>query len=237
MLDEIRVKKAAQHNLKSIDVTLPRNRLIVVTGTIGVMQGFQGILILTRGGPGYATMVPAMRMYDTVMPEGSGGVGSAPQMGFGSAIGVFLFIIIGAVTLLNLRLIRSVEPEVARRVGPLEVEETRPLDNARSIDAIARRLTELLDTGETRFVAAGGDRSDRIRRGGGFVKNLPDCLAHFLPPLRRPLLRPARLGAVGLVRDLCDAQNFAGRRHHRRARALRADINAKEDVICLHHGS
>jgi len=35
MLDEIRVKKAAQHNLKHIDVSLPRNRLIVVTGPSG----------------------------------------------------------------------------------------------------------------------------------------------------------------------------------------------------------
>jgi excinuclease ABC subunit A len=35
MLEEIRVKKAAQHNLKRIDVNLPRNRLIVVTGPSG----------------------------------------------------------------------------------------------------------------------------------------------------------------------------------------------------------
>ena len=35
MLDEIRVKRAAQHNLKRIDVALPRNRLIVVTGPSG----------------------------------------------------------------------------------------------------------------------------------------------------------------------------------------------------------
>jgi excinuclease ABC subunit A len=35
MLDEIVVKKAAQHNLKRIDVRLPRNRLIVVTGPSG----------------------------------------------------------------------------------------------------------------------------------------------------------------------------------------------------------
>ena len=35
MLDEIRVKKAAQHNLKRIDVSLPRNRLIVITGPSG----------------------------------------------------------------------------------------------------------------------------------------------------------------------------------------------------------
>jgi ABC-type sugar transport system permease subunit len=89
-------------------------RLIIVTGTIGVMQGFQNILVLTRGGPGYATMVPAMRMYDTALPDNSGGVGAAPQMGFGSAIGVFLFVVIMIITLINMRLVRSVEPEIAR---------------------------------------------------------------------------------------------------------------------------
>jgi len=35
MLEEIRVKKAAQHNLKRLDVDLPRNKLIVVTGPSG----------------------------------------------------------------------------------------------------------------------------------------------------------------------------------------------------------
>jgi len=34
-LTEIRVKKAAQHNLKRIDVNLPRNKLIVITGPSG----------------------------------------------------------------------------------------------------------------------------------------------------------------------------------------------------------
>jgi raffinose/stachyose/melibiose transport system permease protein len=89
-------------------------RLIAVITTIGVMQGFQNILVMTNGGPGYATMVPAMRMYDTVFPSGSGGVGSAPQMGFGAAIGVFLFVIIMIITVFNLRVIRTVEPEGIR---------------------------------------------------------------------------------------------------------------------------
>jgi excinuclease ABC subunit A len=35
MLEEIRVKKAAQHNLKRIDVELPRRKVIVVTGPSG----------------------------------------------------------------------------------------------------------------------------------------------------------------------------------------------------------
>ncbi len=89
-------------------------RLVVVTGTIGVMAGFQQILVMTGGGPGYATMVPAMRMFDTVMTLGSGGTETAPQMGFGSAIGVFLFLVIMVVTIFNLRVIRRVEPEIVR---------------------------------------------------------------------------------------------------------------------------
>jgi len=35
MLEEIRIKRAAQHNLKRIDLALPRNKLIVVTGPSG----------------------------------------------------------------------------------------------------------------------------------------------------------------------------------------------------------
>jgi ABC-type sugar transport system permease subunit len=87
-------------------------RLIVVTTAIGVMQGFQNILVMTAGGPGYATMVPAMRMYDTVMTSGSGGSGTAPQMGFGSAIGVSIFLVIMLVTVFNLRVLRRTDVEV-----------------------------------------------------------------------------------------------------------------------------
>jgi len=35
MIEKIRVKKAAQHNLKRIDINLPRNKLIVITGPSG----------------------------------------------------------------------------------------------------------------------------------------------------------------------------------------------------------
>lgn len=35
MLKEIRIKRASQHNLKNIDIQLPRNRLIVITGPSG----------------------------------------------------------------------------------------------------------------------------------------------------------------------------------------------------------
>ena len=35
MLEEIKIKKAAQHNLKDIDVNIPRNKLVVITGPSG----------------------------------------------------------------------------------------------------------------------------------------------------------------------------------------------------------
>ncbi len=95
-----------------LPMVMGQMRLIVVTTAIGVMQGFQNILVMTGGGPGYATMVPGMRMYDTVMTSGSGGTGTAPQMGFGSAIGVFIFFVIMIVTVFNLRVLRR-SPEVS----------------------------------------------------------------------------------------------------------------------------
>lgn len=80
-------------------------RLISVLTTIGVIQGFQNILVLTNGGPGYATMVPGLRLYHAAVP--SSHAAEAPQMGYGSAIGVILFLIILAVTIINLRVVRS----------------------------------------------------------------------------------------------------------------------------------
>jgi ABC-type sugar transport system permease subunit len=117
LLDAAKVDGASRWHLFwriELPMIVGQVRLITVTGAIGVMQGFQSILILTGGGPGYATMVPAMRMYDTVMVRGSGGVGTAPQMGFGSAIGVSLFLVIMVITVINLRVLRPAEPEVVR---------------------------------------------------------------------------------------------------------------------------
>jgi ABC-type sugar transport system permease subunit len=78
-------------------------RLIVVLTTIGVIQGFQSILVMTQGGPGYATMVPGLRLYQAAAFAQI----SAPQMGYASAIGVVLFAVIMAVTVLNMRVLRS----------------------------------------------------------------------------------------------------------------------------------
>lgn len=80
-------------------------KLIVVLTTIGVIQGFQNILVMTHGGPGYATMVPGLRLFYAAMPQSH--AAEAPQMGYGSAIGVVLFIVIMAITIVNMRVFRS----------------------------------------------------------------------------------------------------------------------------------
>ena len=86
-----------------------RARLAYLTVLSGaVFASLSGSSLANTGMMG-STMVPAMRMYDTVMTPGSGGVGSAPQMGFGSAIGVSLFLVIMVITVINLRVLRPVD--------------------------------------------------------------------------------------------------------------------------------
>jgi ABC-type sugar transport system permease subunit len=80
-------------------------KLIVVLTTIAVIQNFQSILVMTQGGPGYATLVPGLRLYIASFPTSH--AAEAPQMGYGSAIGVVLFVVIMAVTVLNMRIFRS----------------------------------------------------------------------------------------------------------------------------------
>jgi ABC-type sugar transport system permease subunit len=74
-------------------------KLQVILTFIGTIQGFQAPLIMTRGGPGYATMVPGLRMYEAAMVDF--------KLGYASSIGVILFIVIFTLTLINQRFIRG----------------------------------------------------------------------------------------------------------------------------------
>jgi len=75
-------------------------KLLVMLVFIGVLQDFQGILILTRGGPGYATIVPGLRMFTATLQQ---------QLGYASAIGMVLFIAIACLTFAGQRFIRGEE--------------------------------------------------------------------------------------------------------------------------------
>lgn len=74
-------------------------KLLVVLGVIGGLQGFQTQLLLSNGGPAYATMVPGMHMYQNAM--------SFDRMGYACAIGVVLFLVILLLTYINMRYLRS----------------------------------------------------------------------------------------------------------------------------------
>jgi ABC-type sugar transport system permease subunit len=76
-------------------------RVLAVLAIIGAAQGFESILILTRGGPGYTTMVPGYYMYENAF--------SFKKMGYACAIGLLLFLIMLAGTRFTLRFIRSTE--------------------------------------------------------------------------------------------------------------------------------
>ncbi|MEF2277411.1 sugar ABC transporter permease [Deinococcus sp. YIM 134068] len=78
-----------------IDLPLlrPQLGLIAVLAIIGNVQYFISPLVLTSGGPGYSTTVPALLMYFTATRDG--------EYGYGMAIAVLLLVVVVAMTLLS----------------------------------------------------------------------------------------------------------------------------------------
>jgi raffinose/stachyose/melibiose transport system permease protein len=76
-------------------------KLLMILVIIGGVQSFEGMLALTKGGPGFETMLPGLWMYLNAF--------SFQRMGYACAIGVFLFLLILGLTVLNMRYLRSTE--------------------------------------------------------------------------------------------------------------------------------
>jgi raffinose/stachyose/melibiose transport system permease protein len=85
----------------SIDIPLlfGQIKLLIIITTIFTVQNFSGMLVLTRGGPGYATMVPGLWMFQRAF--------QADRFGYASAIGLVMLIAMLALTYLNNRFIKS----------------------------------------------------------------------------------------------------------------------------------
>ncbi|MCK6576918.1 MAG: sugar ABC transporter permease [Anaerolineae bacterium] len=85
----------------SIELPLlrPQMRLLVLLTLIYWMRSFELPMIMTNGGPGFATMVPGLRMYYAINRDF--------DLGYGSAIGTILFLIVLVITLIQLRLTRT----------------------------------------------------------------------------------------------------------------------------------
>ncbi|MDI9547832.1 MAG: sugar ABC transporter permease [Chloroflexota bacterium] len=66
-----------------IPLVLGQVRFLTILSVIGSLTTFERVMILTRGGPGYATSVPGLRMYERAFVTG--------EFGYASAIGLLLF--------------------------------------------------------------------------------------------------------------------------------------------------
>ena len=89
------------HRMIHVDVPLimPQIQFVVVLSGISIVQNFIPILLVTNGGPGNATMVPGLDMYQQAFQNA--------QLGYGMAIGTILFLAMMIVTGVALRLLRS----------------------------------------------------------------------------------------------------------------------------------
>jgi raffinose/stachyose/melibiose transport system permease protein len=81
-----------------LPLVLGQVRLLIILAVINGITSIQNVLILTRGGPGYATSVPALRMFLRAF--------TTNEYGVGSAIGVLLFISAMGLTFLINRFLR-----------------------------------------------------------------------------------------------------------------------------------
>jgi len=87
--------------LIDIPMVLSQLKLILILTIIGGLQGFEALFVLTKGGPGFKTMVPGLWMYFNAF--------SFQRMGYACAIGVILFLMIFGLTLINIKYFKSSE--------------------------------------------------------------------------------------------------------------------------------
>ena len=81
-----------------IPLLMPQFRIVVILSGIFAVQNFVPILLLTNGGPGTATLVPGLDIYQSAFQN--------DQYGYGMAIGTLLFAAMLIFTLVVLRALR-----------------------------------------------------------------------------------------------------------------------------------
>jgi ABC-type sugar transport system permease subunit len=102
--ESARVDGASRHQIFwkiQLPMIRPQISIMITLTLIGIMQDFNNIYIMTGGGPGTSTYVPALELYLNVAQFG--------RYGYACALGVVLFAFTMAITLLNMRLTREKE--------------------------------------------------------------------------------------------------------------------------------
>ena len=82
-----------------IPLILGQFKLIIVLAVIGGLQGWVAVFVMTAGGPGTASIVPGLWMYNNAFLWN--------KMGYASAIGMFLFVLIMGLTILNVKFVKT----------------------------------------------------------------------------------------------------------------------------------
>lgn len=82
-----------------IPMLKPQLKMFLMLAIIDSMQVFENVLVLTDGGPGRSTIVPALYMYKQAFTHN--------RMGYASAIGVVLFIIVLIFTVINYKYVNT----------------------------------------------------------------------------------------------------------------------------------
>ena len=87
----------------TIDIPLVKGqtKMLMILTFIGTIQEFQTILIMTSGGPGISTYVPALRMYMQAFEYN--------HFGYGAAIGLVLFLAILLITFITMKVVKVEE--------------------------------------------------------------------------------------------------------------------------------
>jgi raffinose/stachyose/melibiose transport system permease protein len=76
-------------------------KLVVMLTIIAQIQNFELPLILTGGGPGDSSITPALHLYNRAFTNN--------EMGYASAVGVVIFLIILCLTFVNSKYLKSSE--------------------------------------------------------------------------------------------------------------------------------
>ena len=102
--ESARVDGANRHQIFwkiQLPMIKPQLSIMITLTLISVMQDFNNIYIMTGGGPGTSTYVPALELYLNVAQFG--------RYGYACALGVVLFAFTMAIKLINMRLTREKE--------------------------------------------------------------------------------------------------------------------------------
>ena len=88
----------AWHKVRNVTLPMLTPYLFfnVIMGTIGALQTFESVYIMTNGGPDDSTMVPVLYLFNNAF--------TYFKMGYASALAWILFVIILVLTLIQLKL-------------------------------------------------------------------------------------------------------------------------------------